>query len=97
MKKVVHMTSAHLRYDQRILWRECFSLREHGYDVTLIVNDAQENEVLENGIRILSTGFVPQGRRERMTEGVKRVYELGIVQNADIYGLSKSSPVSLFS
>ncbi len=87
MKKVVHLTSVHQRYDQRILWRECCSLREHGYDVTLIVNDAKENETLENGIKILSTGFVPSGRRQRMTEGVQRVYELGIAQNADFYHL----------
>lgn len=87
MKKVVHLTSAHKRYDQRILWRECCSLQEHGYNVTLIVNDDQENETLENGVRILSTGFVPKGRWQRMTEGVKRVYELGIVQDADIYHL----------
>lgn len=87
MKKVVHLTSAHRRYDQRILWRECCSLREHGYDVTLVVNDAQKNETLENGIKILSTGFVAQGRRQRMTEGVRHVYELGLAQDADIYHL----------
>ena len=87
MKKVAHLTSAHPRYDQRILWRECCSLRAHGYDVTLVVNDAQENEILENGVRILSTGFVPQGRRQRMTAGVSKVYELGIAQGADIYHL----------
>lgn len=87
MKKIVHLTSAHPRHDQRILWRECCSLREHGYDVTLVVNDDQENETLENGVRILSTGFVPQGRRQRMTEGVVRVYEKGIAQDADIYHL----------
>ncbi len=87
MKKVVHLTSAHQRYDQRILWRECFSLREHGYDVTLVVNDAQEDETLENGIKIISTGFVFNGRRQRMTEGVEHVYALGLEQNADIYHL----------
>ncbi len=87
MKKVVHLTSAHRRYDQRILWRECCSLREQGYDVSLVVNDAQNDEILENGIKILSTGLVPQGRWQRMTEGVKRVYELGIAQDADIYHL----------
>ena len=87
MKKVVHLTSAHPRYDQRILWRECCSLREHGYDVTLIVNDAQKKELLENGIKILSTGFVPKGRRQRMTEGVAKVYELGMAQDASIYHL----------
>ena len=87
MKKVVHLTSAHPRYDQRILWRECCSLCEHGYDVTLVVNDAKESESLKNGVQILSTGFVPKGRRQRMTEGVRRVYELGLAQNADIYHL----------
>ena len=87
MKKVVHLTSAHPRHDQRILLRECCSLREHGYDVTLVVNDDQENETLENGVRIMSTGFVPQGRQQRMTEGVVRVFEKGIAQDADIYHL----------
>lgn len=87
MKKVVHLTSAHRRYDQRILWRECVSLCEHGYDVTLIVNDDQGNETLKNGVKILSTGFVSHGRRQRMTEGVKCVYELGMAQDADIYHL----------
>lgn len=87
MKKVVHLTSAHQRYDQRILWRECFSLCEHGYDVTLVVNDAQKSETLENGVKILSTGFVPQSRKQRMTEGVERVYAVGALQNADIYHL----------
>lgn len=87
MKKVVHLTSAHPRYDQRILWRECCSLCEQGYDITLIVNDAQENETVGNGVRILSTGFVPKGRKERMTEGVKKIYELGLAQDADVYHL----------
>ena len=53
----------------------------------MIVNDAQENETLDNGIKILSTGFVPQGRRQRMTTGVLKVYELGISQDADVYHL----------
>lgn len=87
MKKVVHLTSAHSRYDDRILWRECRSLCERGYDVTLIVNDAQENETLDSGIKILSTGFVPRGRRQRMTTGVSKVYELGVAQDADVYHL----------
>ncbi len=87
MKKVVHLTSAHSRYDDRILWRECRSLREHGYDVTLVVNDAKGNETLESGIKIVSTGFVPKGRYERLTDGVAKVYELSMAQDADIYHL----------
>lgn len=87
MKKVVHLTSVHQRGDTRILWRECFSLCEHGYDVTLIVNDARENERLENGVKIISTGFVALNRKQRMTDGVKKIYRLGLAQDADIYHL----------
>lgn len=87
MTKIVHLTSAHPRYDQRILWRECCSLREHGYDVALIINDGQENETLGNGIRIISTGVIPKGRIQRMTKGVKHVFDLGMAEDADIYHL----------
>lgn len=87
MKKVAHLTSVHRRNDTRIVERECASLRKHGYDVTLIVNDDKGNETLPNGIKIVSTGFVPNGRLQRMTEGVNRVYEKAIKVNADIYHL----------
>lgn len=87
MKRVVHLTSAHRRYDQRILWRECYSLRENGYDVVLIVNDNQPDEVLDNGIRIMSTGFLPSSRWQRMNEGVNRVYEVGLKAGGEIYHL----------
>lgn len=95
--KVVHLTTTRYRYDQRVLWREAVSLQEHGYDVTIVVNDTQGNETLENGIKIVSTGFAPQGRAQRMTEGVDRVYDLGLAQNADIYQLHETEllPIAL--
>lgn len=88
--KVVHLTTTLYRYDQRMLWREAVSLQENGFDVTLVVNDAQGNETLTNGIKIVSTGFVPANRFQRMTEGVERVYNLGLAQNADIYQLHET-------
>ena len=73
-----------------MLWREAYSLREHGYDVTLIVNDEQGNETLGNGICVMSTGFIPQGRWQRMTESVHRIYNLGLARDADIYHLHEA-------
>ena len=50
--RVCHLTSAHKRYDQRILYRQCVSLQQNGYTVTLVVNDTLDDEVynLQNGI-----------------------------------------------
>lgn len=48
-KKICHMTSVHTRGDVRIYQKQCSSLVQTGYDVTLIVadgfGDAETNEV----------------------------------------------------
>lgn len=46
-KKVCHITSAHSRYDVRIFIKQCKSLANNGYDVTLIVNDDKDNEKID--------------------------------------------------
>lgn len=89
-KRVAHLSTSLNRYNQRMLGREAFSLQENGYDVLVVVNDMAGSETLENGVKILSTGFVSQGRWQRMTEGARRVYELGLAQNADIYHLHET-------
>lgn len=88
--KVAHLTTTLDRYNQRLLWREAVSLQEHGYDVTLVVNDEQGDETVKNGVHIVSTGVVPQGRWQRMTESVQRIYNLGLAQDADIYHLHET-------
>ena len=55
MKKVVHITSVHQRYDTRIFQKECLSLRDAGYDVSLIVADGKGDETFE-GIKIYDVG-----------------------------------------
>ena len=50
--KVCHITSAHSRYDVRILHKQCKSLIKGGYDVTLIVNDDKDDEVID-GVKIV--------------------------------------------
>lgn len=83
--KVCHMTSAHPRYDQRILYRECVSLYDAGYDITLLVNDEMENETIK-GVNIKSTKRNFKGKRfKRMLSGVNEIYKMAKKEDADIY------------
>lgn len=84
--KVCHITSAHSRYDVRIFEKECSSLADNGYDVSLIVNDDIEDEV-KNGVKFVSTGFKPMGRRERMITSMKYILQKAKEVNADVYHL----------
>ena len=82
--KVCHMTSGHSRYDTRIFRKECISLANHGYEVTLIVNDDKPNETISN-VNIVSTNYLPKSRMQRMVFSNKIFYRHAIKINADIY------------
>src|SRR5690625_8008605 len=41
-KRAVHMTTVHHPYDPRIYHKECYSLQQAGYDVTLIAQESSE-------------------------------------------------------
>lgn len=84
MYKVCHMTSAHPRYDTRILEKECTSLAKAGFQVYLIVNDDKADEQV-NGVNIVSTGMKFTSRKSRMTKGAKAVYKVAKDLDADVY------------
>jgi len=83
-KKVCHITSAHSRYDVRIFVKECVSLAKNGYDVTLIVNDNDPDEINE-GVKIISTKFKPKNRLERFFNSKKLLLSKALEVDADIY------------
>ncbi len=82
MKKACHITSVHSLTDIRIFHKECKTLLNAGYDVTLVVQHDQD-EVID-GINVKGINK-PENRRERMTETLKQVYEKALECDADIY------------
>ncbi len=84
--KVCHITSAHSRYDVRIFSKQCKSLVKGGYDVTLIVNDDKDDEVI-NGVKIVSTRYKPKTRMDRFIKSKKKLYDKAVEVDADIYQL----------
>lgn len=63
--RVVHLTTAHPRKDNRILLRECCTLAEAGYDVNLVVADGLGSETF-HGVSIHDAG----AKRNRLHRAV---------------------------
>ena len=85
-KKVCHITSAHSRNDIRIFLKECISLAKNYYDVILIVNDSEPDEVNKD-VKIISTKFKPRNRLDRFLNSKKLLLAKAIEVDADIYHL----------
>lgn len=63
--KIVHLTSAHARYDTRIFHKMCMSSVEAGHEVSLIVADGSGYEEV-CGVRIYDVGR-PKNRLDRFS------------------------------
>lgn len=82
--KIVHLTSAHPRFDTRIFIKQCCSLTKF-YTTYLVVADGKGNE-FKNQVNILDVGnFL--GRKNRILNAPKAVYKQALKLNADIYHL----------
>lgn len=83
MYKIVHLSSAHDRYDIRIFVKMCCSLAKHGWDVSLVVADGLGYEE-KNGVKIYDLGK-SSNRFTRIFDTSKKVTEKALELNADIY------------
>jgi len=83
MIKVCHLTSVHSRFDARIFSKECKSLVEANYDVSLIVADGKGDESVDN-IKIYDVGS-ELGRINRITKTTKKIRKLAVKLNCEIY------------
>ncbi|MFC5547653.1 glycosyltransferase family 4 protein [Massilia aerilata] len=85
MANIVHLTSAHPRYDTRIFVKQCRSLAARGHEVTLVVADGLGEERAD-GVRILDVGR-PGGRLERVLRTTGRMLRAALGLDADVYQL----------
>lgn len=83
--KVAHLTSVHPRYDTRIFLKECQSLANNGYDVSLVVADGNGDE-LNSKVNIYDVGKL-SGRINRMLRTTKKVYQKALELDSDVYHL----------
>ncbi|MCX5590189.1 glycosyltransferase family 4 protein [Alcaligenes endophyticus] len=85
MTRIAHLTSAHPRYDTRIFLKECTSLAQCGYKVSLVVADGEGDE--EKGLIAIYDVGASSGRLDRMRNAPTRVLNKAIELNADVYHL----------
>ena len=74
MIKVCHLTSVHARFDARIFQKECRSLSNKGYDVSLVVADGKGDAVVDN-IKIFDVG-IENNRIKRLFNSAKKVKDI---------------------
>src|SRR5690606_2513909 len=70
--------------DTRVFYKECSSLAAAGYDVTLIINTDNGDEV-RNGVRIRSLSKSTGGRFARMMRRPIEVFRMARQEDAQIY------------
>lgn len=80
--KICVMTSVHPPFDARIFHKQCRSLVQAGYDVTLVV--AHDKEECIDGVKIRAVSK-PRNRKERFLKTGRVVYLIALAMNADIY------------
>lgn len=80
--RVCVLTSVHTPSDIRIFHKECKSLANAGYDVTLIAPCAKDGDM--DGVRLIA---IPRatGRLQRLTRTLWHVYRKAIAASADVY------------
>lgn len=73
--RVVHLTTAHPRYDVRIFFKQCCSLAKYNFDVVLLVSDGKGNET-RDGVKIFDLGRPPRNRLIRMIQQPRKALHI---------------------
>lgn len=84
MIKICHVTTVHKSNDIRIFQKECTSLVNAGYYVSLVAPGESREE---NGVHVSGMGNVSLSRIKRMTKLVNIAYRYAKKIDADIYHL----------
>lgn len=82
MHKVVHLTTVHHPFDNRIFHKECKSLTDAGYNVVLIA-PADGDQMIDNiFLRALPK---PKNKITRMLRTSIQLYKIALAENGEIY------------
>lgn len=81
--RVCQITTVHPRYEKRILYKQCFSLKEK-YCVYLIVADGLGDEN-NNGVKIIDIGERKKSILNRVIFDSLKAYKKALAFNCDVY------------
>lgn len=80
--RVVHITSVHTPFDTRIFHRQCRTLSDHGYAVTLLA--AHDRDEIVAGVTVKAL-HIPRGKLARRTIALWSIYRRARAENAVLY------------
>src|SRR5690625_2677848 len=83
-KHVVHMTTVHHPYDPRIYHKECMSLANAGFHVTLLAQTENNEADTDKPIKHIPLKTYTS-RLKRMVFGAREAYKKAKALNADVY------------
>lgn len=92
--KVCHVISGYFRNDPRVFQRQCKSLKEAGFSVSILTNDDQPDEILED-IPIYSSNNFWSSRLRVLLSAKKQFLKRAIEIDADIYQMHSPELLSL--
>ena len=92
--KVCHVISGYYRNDPRIFQRQCKSLVNGGFEVCILTNDGQPNEIME-GIKVYATDKYWTNRIKVLLYAKSQFLKKAIEVNSDIYQLHSPELFSL--
>ena len=81
-KKVCHISTVHRENDNRILFKQCSSIKKAGYDVSLIITSDRNKKI--NGVDIVPL-TKRNGRIERLIYNSNEAFKKALELDADIY------------
>jgi glycosyltransferase involved in cell wall biosynthesis len=81
--RVVHLTSVHYAFDNRIFHKQCASLAAAGYDVTLIAQNA-DGDLSGEGVTLRALP-PPRNRIERATRTMWKLYLAALREQGAVY------------
>lgn len=82
MKKICHFISAHDWNDDRVFLKECQSLAKNGHEVYLVA-EGLSREI--EGVHVVGCGDKPTGRKARILDFAKVVYDKARELDCDVY------------